>query len=175
MNYNSSVISFFKKHYLYDEKMFNYFKNNSTLIDYDMEEYRPFVGCFSILNKDNIIKRIHVNTPYVKDHKTMLITIHELVHAIDFYHKIGHIYQEDLTSEILPMLYEKIYVEEINNNELTTYSKWLDKKIIKSQDFKYQVALAVRDELYNAYHNNYEDIKTLSKKLAKKYENTRYN
>ena len=173
MNYNDQVIAFFKKHHLYEEKMFDYFKKHSTMIDYNMEEYRPFVGCYPILSKENIIKRIHVNTPYVNDHKTMLITIHELVHAIDFYHQIGHHYREDLTVEALPILFEKIYVEETNNNELSAYSKWLDEKISKSNDLKYQIALAMRDELYNAYHDNFKDVKKLSKKIVKKYEKTR--
>ena len=168
MNYSKDVISFFKKHHLYDEAMFEYFKKHSTMIDYNDLDARCFVGCFHIINKDNILVGVHVNTPYVCDKKTMLITIHELIHAIMSYRNFGTKYKTSIDNEVLPLLFEKIYIEETNDPSLKEYAKKLDKIIEESNDPKYLIALKVRDELYKEYTGDIDKIAKISKKMVKK-------
>ena len=168
MTYNHKVIAFFTKHNLYNPEMFAYFKEHSTMIDYDFEEYRAFVGCWPNVNKQNIITGLHVNTPYVKDEKTTLITIHELVHAIEFYNKIGKPYKRDKTTETLPLLYEKIYILENNNPDLIAYGKYLDSKITELSSEEYLFGLRVRDELLQKYDYNFRHMQKITKKLAKR-------
>ena len=168
MKYNQKVISFFKRHNIYDEEMFTYFSNNSTMIDYDIEEFRPFVGCWPNINKENIIIGLHVNTPYVKNDETMLITIHELIHALELYNKIGKPYNKDITVESLPILYEKLYILENNNPLLTQYGNYLDSMIDSNIKNEYSFALKIREELLKNYDYDIEKMQRLTKKLSKK-------
>ena len=48
MNFNPKVISFFKKHNMYETDMFNYLQENSTMIDYTDEEQKNY--------RENIVK-----------------------------------------------------------------------------------------------------------------------
>ena len=167
---NKDLIDFFKKHNLYNKEMFDYFEKNSTIIDYNDEEQQCFIGCFYVFNKKHILKKIHLNLPYIYDNKTMLINIHEIMHGIELYKKLNQKVYITEECEILPILYEKIYIEEKQDEELINYQKKIDDTIDKT-DKEYLLALAVRDELYKEYDYNYSKIKKLSKNIAKKYKN----
>jgi len=170
MVFNSNLIDFFKRHNLYEKEMFDYFSSNSTMIDYQDEEQRMFIGTFYGVNKkNNKLVYIHLNIPYVYDDKTMLISIHEIVHAILFYKKINKKIKLDISYEALPMLYESIYINENNNNKLLEYRNWLD-SLITTEEKEYMFALNVRDELYRNYNYDIDKMKKLVKKLVKKYK-----
>ena len=166
IQYVYGVIEFFKKHNLYDEKAFTYLLSNTTMVNYSNPKERGFVGCFYTLNK-GILNNIHLVIPYVFDEKTKLIVIHELVHGIELYRRLNKKYDDQNNDEILPMLYEKIYVEEQNNEELRNYQHSLDLQI-KEKDTKYNEALKVRDILYTKYNQNIGKMRRLSKKITKK-------
>ena len=51
MHFDDKLIEFFKKHNLYEEEMFKYFSENSTMIDYMDDEQRSFIGTFYITDK----------------------------------------------------------------------------------------------------------------------------
>ena len=72
--------------------------------------------------------------------------------------------KEDI--EVLPMLYERIYVNETNNKELLEFANDLD-KMIKHED-NYLLGLKLRDELLRIYNYDFEDINKKAKKLVKK-------
>ena len=169
MNFDHNLISFFKKHNLYNEEMFNYFQKNSTMIDYEDDEQRCFIGCFYIYGEKNILKSIHLNIPFVYNEITMLISIHEIVHAIELYPYLNKKVKIKDTREILPMLYEKIYVDERQDETLYKYQKYLDSTIDK-KDTSYYIALSVREELLKNYNYDINKMKKLSKKLARKYK-----
>lgn len=82
MKFHEQLILFFKKHNLYDKEMFDYFLENATMIDYQDEEQRIFIGCFYIFNQKNILQKIHLVLPRIYDEITILISIHELLHGI---------------------------------------------------------------------------------------------
>ena len=86
MEYHPKIINFFKEHNLYDEKIFNYLKNNSIMVDYENPEERSFIGCFYILDQRNILRKIKLNLAYVMNEETTLINIHELTHGIENYY-----------------------------------------------------------------------------------------
>lgn len=170
MVFNSNLIDFFKRHNLYEKEMFDYFSNNSSMIDYQDEEQRMFIGTFYGVNKkNNKLVYIHLNIPYVYDDKTMLISIHEIVHAILLYKKINKKIKLDISYETIPMLYESIYINENNNNKLLEYRNWLD-SLITPEEKEYMFALNVRDELYRNYNYDIDKMKKLVKKLVKKYK-----
>ena len=168
MIFNPKVIDFFKRHNMYEEEMFKYFSDKSMMIDYRVLECRPFVGTFPIINKKNYIIDVQVNVPYVDGNETMLITIHELVHAIEYYQKIGKKYKKDITIETLPLLYEKIYILEENDEKLTSYGKYLDSIILEKKEIDYLFGLKNRDALLKEYNYDMHKMQKLVKKLAKK-------
>lgn len=170
MKINSNLIDFFKRHNLYDKKVFNYIEENSVMIDYRDEEQWPFIGCFYVLDGNNILKRFQVNMPYVFDDVTALISVHEIVHGIECYKKLGKWFEKDVTIEVLPMFYEKLYMLENASEELLEYCKYLDEYIDASSDEEHRLALKIRDELLKEYKYNYDlyKMEKLSKKLVKK-------
>lgn len=136
MKYHSKVVNFFKEHNLYEEKMFDYLQNQSTMVDYQNPDERIIIGCYYILDKKGKLKELMLNLPYVYDEKTMLINIHEITHGIENYQKLGKRFKNNITIETLPLLYEKIYIQEVNNEELTKYGESLD-KIIEEEEKKH--------------------------------------
>lgn len=169
MNYNKNLIEFFKRHNMYDEEIFNYLQKNSIMIDYNDPEQKDFVGCFYILDKNDILKDLKLSLPYVNNEKTMLISIHEITHGIENYMKIGKKFIKDITIESLPLLYEKLYIIENPSEELIKYSEYLDKLITDECDKEYKFALAIRDELIKKYTYNMKKTSKLVKKLSRKY------
>ena len=76
--------------------------------------------------------------------------------------------------EILPMLMEKIYLKENPSPTLERYIQYLDTKILESknkEDYRYKIALDIQSELLEYYNanNDFEKLKTKSKKLYRKY------
>ncbi len=169
MNFHQQLIDFFKKHNMYEENMFNYFKKQCTLIDYNIEEHRAFIGTYPLIKKNsNSIIGLKITVPYIINNKTMLINIHELVHAIEYYERIGKKYKSELTEEALPLLYEKLFILEKNDPELTAYGKYLDRCIQDDNITKYSFGLDVRDTLLNNYSYDMHKMQKLVKKMAKK-------
>jgi len=146
-NYYTDFINFFKKHNLYDEEIFNYINKNSTRFEYDNEELIPFIGCYYIKNSQDILQKIKLYVPYITNQITVLINIHEYIHAIELYKKIGKKFKEDNLKEILPMLYERIYIKENPSKKLEEHLKFLNKKINENSTESYKIALEIQDEL----------------------------
>jgi len=169
MAYPEHLILFFKKHNLYNKEMFDYLSKNTTIIDYEYEEQRIFIGCFYTFDKNGILKSIHLVLPYQYDEITTLICIHELIHGIELYKKLNKKAKITNDCEVLPILYEKIYVEEIKTKKIYEYQQYLDNLISKDSE-KYYIALSIRDELYKEYNYDMKKIKKKSIKLIKKHK-----
>ena len=169
MNFNSYIIDFFKRHNLYDKEVFDYLSKNSTMIDYKDEDQRAMIGCFYILNRREILERLQINIPYVYDDITALINVHELVHGIENYKKLGKRFKKEMTVEVLPILYERLFILENPSEKLNKYGEYLDNIIEKSSEKEYVVALRVRDELIKNYNYNMSKMQKMSKKLVRKY------
>ena len=166
MIYNSKVIDFFKRHNMYEKEMFDYLQDNTIMIDYRDEDEKDFIGCFYAFNRKDILKSISLCIPYLMDDMTTLINIHEITHGIYMYKYLDKkvTIKEDI--EVLPMLYERIYINESNNKELLELANDLDKKI-RHED-NYLLGLKLRDELLRIYNYDFEDINKKAKKLVKK-------
>ena len=169
MTLHPKLIDFFKKHNMYDEEMFKYITEQSTMIDYDDPDQRCFVGCFYILDKNGKLTGLKLNLPYVNSEETMLISIHELTHGYENYQKIGKKFKKDITIEALPLFYEKVYTLENSSERLQKYSEYLDKIIMEESEKQYQFGLKIREELLKQYHNNPQETIRLIAKLGKKY------
>lgn len=174
MRFNQKLIDFFKKHQLYNEEMFKYFEEHSTMINGDYDEERMVTGVAYLIDKNTgILKGIHVNLPYIKpnaiDEELMLDSIHELTHAIFTYPKIGKKFKRNITIETLPLLYEKLYIMENPTPKAIAYGHRLD-DTIDDEEQEYAFALKARDELYPEYQKNPEEMAKLVHKMGQKYQ-----
>lgn len=166
-------INFFQKHNLYNEEIFDYLRLNSILFDYLDEDTRPFIGCYHTLDKDLKLKKIELCVPLIADEKTILINIHEYTHGILLYEYLNKKIKITNDCETLPLLMERIYLEENPSQELEEYIKKLNTKIqndtsIEAQ--KYKTALNIQEELLTYYNktHNFNKVKKKSKKLYRK-------
>ncbi len=170
--YYEKFIDFFKEHNMYDEEMFRYLRENSTLFDYRDKDMVKNIGCYYALDSKDKLKGIALVVPFIDSEKTILINIHEYAHGITAYSKLGKKYKHTLDREIIPMLLEKIYA--MQNPELLPFIENLNKGIINSDSEDYKIALKTIDELFadyqktkkiNGIHNN--------KKLIRKYHKSK--
>lgn len=164
-------IDFFKKHNLYDEKVFKYIRENAILFDYLEEEKRAFIGCYYSYDKNKCLSKITVVVPIINDERTLLINIHEYTHAIMLYHKLGKPCKIERDIEMLPMLFERIYLEENKNKNLEKYVKGLNESITEDSEIEYQIALKHQKELLEYYlkTNNFTKLQKKARKLSRKY------
>ena len=167
MTYHSDLIEFFKRHNMYNKEMFDYFSFNTIMIDYKDEEQRALPKCFYTKDKSNRITNIYMYLPYIYDDVTMLVSIHIITQAILLYSQLNKKIKPDFDLNTLPMLYEWIYAKEKNNPELFKYIDYLD-SFISDEDVDYCKSLAVREELYDSYNQNFNKMNKMSKKLIKK-------
>lgn len=171
-NYYNNFINFLKKHNLYNEEIFNYIQKNRILFDYRDEDQRIFIGCYYICNKQGILQQINICVPFIDNQITLLINIHEYIHAIESFNNIGKKYEQKDTEETLPMLYEVLYYLENPNKELEIYLTELNKKITKNSSNSYQIALLIQEELLTYYQKTnptFKKLQTKVKKISKRY------
>lgn len=168
--YYQKFINFLKEHYLYDEKILEYWKNNRTLFDYRDEEKRDLMGCFYQYEKEYLTK-IHLIVPFIDNDKTVLINIHEYIHLLTLYNKIGKKCKIGDDKEVLPFLYERIFINENKTDELLKYYQYLNQSIIESNVNEYLIALHLSEILLEEYDNDaIHKLDKRAKKLTKKYK-----
>ncbi|MBR3161102.1 MAG: hypothetical protein IKF19_00020 [Bacilli bacterium] len=138
-------ISFLKSHNLYDRiALDNYF--NDAFVVKDIH----YSGCLYIVDSNDTLLKIRACVPKIVDYETMLVNIHEYVHYYLFFKKIGKKVIIGRNCEVLPMLYEKIFIIEKNSDDLYEYEKLLNNSIDKN-DLNYVYALKIRDYLLNMF------------------------
>lgn len=170
----TEFINFFKKHNLYSEEAFKYLIKNTIYFDYREEDKRPYIGYHYLTDKNSILKEIKLYLPYISDYKTLLINIHEYIHALHLYRRLEKKYKKELDSEILPMLYEKIYLLENPNEILEEFLKYLNTLITENSPQEYKIALLVQEELLKYYIEkkpSFEKLQRKARKLTRKYTN----
>lgn len=173
--YYLNFIDFLKRHNLYDAIMFDYIRKHSIIIDYNDEEQCQMAGCYYSFDKKNRLIKFQLCVPFINNHETTLANIHEYVHAIVLYQNLGKKYTNTKESdvEILPMLYELLYVLETNDEELNNHLKELNTLIDNTKHLEYQLSLNIQPQLLEYYQEknpSFKQIQTKSKQLSKKYQ-----
>ncbi len=170
LNYYYKFINFFEKQNLYNKETFDYFRSNSILFNYLDTDYHPFIGCY-YTTKNKKVNKINLIVPYIDNDVTTLINIHEYTHAIILYQYMNKIFPEDITTEILPLLYERIYLEENKDNKvLQEHISAINKRIVTSNNSeitKYKIALDIQNNLLEYYNNGHKNIKELHRRIKK--------
>ena len=171
MHYNDKVIDFFKRHNLYEEKMFKDLQKNSLAAYYvDPDENRK-IRCQTILGKNNKVLDYIIILPDTLNDITMLIELHEIAHGIVAYKSLGKKFKKEY-SEVLSCLVEKLYVKEMNSERVTNYSKYLDSLVDESDDISYRFGLYASEELIDGFDGDINKMNKDCKKLLRKYKKT---
>ena len=169
--YSEEIIDFFKRHNLYDEEMFKYLDSHTDMIDYyNNPEARVCIGAGHHTENGRVV-RLRICIPYPVDYKTTLICIHEIVHGIIEYKHLNKKPIEEIRKEALPFVYEKLYLDEINNEDMNKFEDYLNDFNVDKNN-PYSFALYARDCLVENYNKDFKKMDKLSKKLVKKYNKT---
>ena len=162
--YYNKFIQFLKEHNLYDDKLFKYWFDNTIRFDYKDDEARDFIGVYYDI-KDGYLRGMRSVLPFIDNDITILINIHEYIHMLLMYKKLNKkcIIGNDV--EVLPILFERIYVRENETEELVKYLNYLDDYIISSNDYKYVLALEMSSKLLEYYRG--QDIYKLNNKVKR--------
>ena len=72
--------------------------------------------------------------------------------------------------EILPMMYEKLYIKESNSQLGKEYIEYLDSQITEKSDLKYRIAIEAQQDMLDLYSKEQDPdkLQIQSKKLTKK-------
>lgn len=173
-----NFINFFKQHNLYDEKMFEYIAVNSITFDYKYSDMVNNMGAYYWFKDKKILRGIRLIVPIIDSEKTALINVHKYMYAIMHYNDLNKPCKINIYDEVIPMVFEKLYVLEHPSEELEKYLNNIDEEIRNStneEDEKYRIALCLRDSLIEEYQNNRSSLASLNKKakaLAKKKKNS---
>lgn len=140
-------ISFLKRYDLYNKKIIDNFFNSAFRYSYKTTDDMNFSECIYIIDDNNVLVKIRACIPYINDYKTLLINIHEYVHYYMMYKKLGKEVIIGRNCELLPMVYEKLFILEKNSKELNDYDKLLMKQTEEDNDPDYIYALENRDKV----------------------------
>lgn len=168
MTYFNKFIDFITRHNLYENKSFIAISNKTTNIDYHNEEARDFIGCFYKVENE-IITDFKVCVPKIIDEKTLLINIHEYVHALIIYNSLGKKEDIGLEKETLPMMYEEMYAVESEEISIKKYLKEQQEMINEMNSDEYTIGSKIKDEIIYLYSDLETQLK-YAKKLAKTYK-----
>ena len=148
---DKEFISFLKEHHVYDEEIVNSFYNNA--FRYNVEEVVfGFNMCMYVMDDNDVLIDLKACIPCISNYKTMLINIHEYIHYYMMYKKLGKKVVIGRNRELLPLLYEKIYILEKDDKALNKYGERLDNIIIKENNSDYVYALEYRDKLIDLFY-----------------------
>ena len=170
MQYNQRIIEFFKKYNLYQKELFDYLQHHTWGVCYVDPDEARLINTYFFNNKfNNKLTGFLMVIPDQTSDITMFVQVHEIAHGIMGYKYLGKKYPDDL-HEVLPFMVEKLYVNEVNDDRVSDYSKYLDSKIDEDTILKYRFALAARDELLDGFDGNLDKIDKQSKLLLRKYK-----
>ena len=170
--YYIKFINFLKKHNLYDDKFFKYFWKESIFISLFDDDYSFLIGGTAIVvDRKNRITNITPHMPYINCDKSVAIGIYTYVQALIQITRIGKKENYDVYyNYILPMFYEKIYINENFNDELFYYENKMRNNLSKDNFDFYTNILNSVDSLFYSYSKkklNEKQIARRAKRLAK--------
>lgn len=116
-----------------------------------------FIGCYKKVNDDNVINGYDLYLPEITNMQTLLINIHEIMHALVVEKNIGNPNTSDIYEECLPIAMERLYILNYRKDLITLFNDYQQKLISnlkEEQDQKYFVAFDKQFLLCNLYKDN---------------------
>lgn len=170
MIYYKKFIDFLQKYNLLDKESFVFISNHTTNIDYNNLEERNTIGCYYNINEEGILKDFKVYVPEIIDERTTIINIHEYIHALILYKHLNKKCEIGLEKEVLPLMYEKIYVIENEELSLREHEKALRETINEMNNDEYIIGSKVAEQLILNKKESIETLNEKAKKLVREYK-----
>ena len=162
-------INFLKKTEIYNEKLLDYLNDKIEIKDLseapkdlslgalrignnvskleELDDYVHsiyFLGTFIEVDDDNILRNIYVRVPKMTNDISVGMNIYEYVKALMLYRNLGKEYQEDKYEDLMPTLYELVYLKE--NDQEDYLNLYLE--AIKEEDNYLTMLLNIFDKDY---------------------------
>ncbi len=144
---DKEFISFLKQYNIYNKEIVDSFYNNSLRYDSEIDGEIGLNMCIYAINDDDVLVDLKACVPCIKNYKTMLVNVHEYIHYYIMYKKLGKKVIIGRNCELLPLVYEKLFIMEKNDDALNRYAEKLDRIIKKDNNPDYIYALEYRDKL----------------------------
>lgn len=107
--YEKEFIEFMREKGVFTKSFEDYIKDKVKVVDYEL--FNGYWGCFPKVD-NGILVDIRVIVPYIIDKKTLLINIHEYMHAKRLYSRLGKRYSENINrEEKVASNMEKVYLK----------------------------------------------------------------
>jgi len=170
MIYYKKFIDFLQKYNLLDKESFIFISNRTTNIDYNNLEERDTIGCYCKINEKETLKDFKVTVPKIIDERTVIINIHEYIHALILYKMLNKKYEIGIEKEVLPLMYEKIYVIENEEISFVKYERALRETINEINNDEYIIGSKVAEQLIPHKKEDIETLNEKAKKLVREYK-----
>ena len=170
MIYYKKFIDFLQKYNLLDKESFIFISNRTKNIDYNNYEERETIGCYHKVNDKETLKDFEVTVPKIIDERTVIINIHEYIHALILYKMLNKKYEIGLEKEVLPLMYEKIYVIENEEISFFKHERALRETINEMNNDEYIIGSKVAEDLIPYKNEKIEKLYNESKRLVREYK-----
>ena len=169
MTYFDKFVEFIRKHKLYQRDSLAFISERTTYLDYENINERDFIGCYYDVDKFGRVVDFKVYVPKIADEKTLLINIHEYVHAFILYKLLNKNYDIGLEKEVLPLMYEKICILENEEFSLKKYERVMKEVINEINTDEYIIGNEIANVLVPLEDGNLEELNKEAKRLVKVY------
>lgn len=149
---NRKFLLFLKKYNIYNEDIFKYYENNKTVIG-NQDINNGFIGCYPKI-ENGILKKVKIVVPRIESYVDISINIHEYVHLVRLYNNLGKPIVFTDYEEVLPVLYELLFLNDNLNEECTNYLAYYREFILNSKNKEYIIALNLSNQLFLEYNND---------------------
>lgn len=171
----SKFIKFLREQDLYEEKSFNHIMKKAFFVDFTNEKLDNLkVGCILIFNKSpktfeesDCLRNFFPIMPVLNSETSVSICIYVYVQALLLLERVGKWVIDDSYNEILPLFYQKLYIIRNYNEELATYDKYLEQRLLETAPDKNHRLLKGRKDLIKFYKYASPDTKKLSRKAKR--------
>lgn len=171
----SKFVKFLREQELYEEKSFNYIMNKAFFVDFTNEPVDNLkVGCTLIFSQapktfelSDRLRSFFPVMPVLNSETAVSICIYVYVQALLLVERVEKRIIDDSYNEILPLFYQKLYIVRNYNEELATYDKYLEQRLLESAPDKNRKLLKGRKDLIKFYKYASQDTKKLSRKAKR--------
>lgn len=148
------LVDFLKSENLYDDDIFTYYVNNMKFVDDPNILNGCFYGMF-IDEKFGELLSFKGIVPKICNLFTLLINIHEYMHAILLFKNLGLPFTESLDDEVLPIAFERLYVEKYAlDDEKTVFESYQKNLIANCKGEKHLRGFSLQWKVMDFYNKN---------------------
>lgn len=166
--------NFLKRHELFNEKVYNYIKDNSVLVKYKNIEDFSSIGCSIVLDRKGRLSQVIPIVPLPKNKKMVAINIFIYVQAMILIPNIGKVFDENSYNNILPFVFQRLFILENSNKYLLSFEEKMTANLCRENQKKYDNIMIHRNTLIEGFKKDKESLNNEARKIRRKAKNYIY-